>query len=172
MKDLIIRHELCMSCRSCEIACAVEHSKSKNLISALGENPAPKRRIHVECSPYLEISIPVTCRQCENAPCASACPTRALSQDEATGIVNYNKDLCVDCWTCSKVCTRFSPLYHLILSIGCWSSSMASNREVISRQVEAGLKCDLCEGKELPACVEACPTHALIFFDAEMPVGQ
>lgn len=167
MKDLIIRHELCMGCRSCEIACAVEHSESKNLFSALGEKPAPKRRIHVECSPDLEVSIPITCRQCENAPCASVCPTKALSQDKTTGIVSYNHDRCVDCWTCSMVCIRFSPLYQLILGIGCWTSSMARNREVISRQVEAGVKCDLCQGRESPACVEACPTHALVFFETE-----
>jgi carbon-monoxide dehydrogenase iron sulfur subunit len=65
------------------------------------------------------------------------------------------------------VCIRFSPLYQLILGIGCWTSSMARNREVISRQVEAGVKCDLCQGRESPACVEACPTHALVFFETE-----
>lgn len=43
MKDVIIRPELCMGCRSCEVACAVSHSKSKNLFSALGEDPAPKK---------------------------------------------------------------------------------------------------------------------------------
>jgi len=167
VKDLMIRYELCMGCRSCEIACAVEHSQSKNIFSALGEKPAPKKRIYVECSPGLEVSTPITCRHCESAPCASVCPTKALSQDEITGIVKHNPDRCVDCWTCSMVCTRFSPLYQLILCTGCWTSSMAYNREVISRQIEKGVKCDLCQGRELPACVEACPTHALMFIDKE-----
>jgi carbon-monoxide dehydrogenase iron sulfur subunit len=40
---------------------------------------------------------------------------------------------------------------------------MNYNRGVIDRKAEAGLKCDLCEGRDLPACVEACPTNALIF---------
>lgn len=163
MKDVMIRPELCMGCLSCEIACAVAHSKSKNLFLALGEKSAPKKRIYVECSPDLEVSIPITCRHCENAPCVSVCPTKALSQDEITGIVNHNPDLCVDCWTCSMVCTRFFPLYQLILEIGCWTSSMACNYGTIGRQIKAGIKCDLCQERELPACVEACPTHALIF---------
>lgn len=168
MKDLMIRHELCMGCRSCEIACAVEHSESKNLFSALGEKIIPKKRIYVECSPGLEVSTPVTCRHCENAPCVSACRTKALFQDPATNIVIYNPDLCVDCWACSMVCTRFSPLYQLILRIGCWTSSMAYNRKVINRQIEKGVKCDLCQGKELPACVEACPTHALVLIERSL----
>ena len=115
MKDLIIRPDRCLGCRSCEIACAVAHSKSKNLFSALGEQPAPKKRIYVDCSPNLEISIPITCRHCEDAPCVSVCPTKALSQDELTSIVSHNPDRCVDCWTCSMVCPRFLPLYRLIL---------------------------------------------------------
>jgi carbon-monoxide dehydrogenase iron sulfur subunit len=40
---------------------------------------------------------------------------------------------------------------------------MNYNRGVINRQAEAGIKCDLCEDRDMPACVEACPTHALIF---------
>lgn len=167
MKDLIIRPERCLGCRSCEIACAVAHSKSKSLFSALGEQPAPKKRIYVDCSPNLEISIPITCCHCEDAPCVSVCPTKALSQDELTSIVSHNPDRCVDCWTCSMVCPRFLPLYRLIRVIGCWTSSMAYNREVISRQTDAGVKCDLCQGRDIPACVEACPTHALVFYELE-----
>jgi anaerobic carbon-monoxide dehydrogenase iron sulfur subunit len=167
MKDLLIRAERCMSCRSCEIACAVAHSKSKNLFSALGEEPAPKKRINVECTPNLEISIPITCRHCEDAPCVSVCPKQALSRDETNSFVSFSPELCINCWTCSMVCSRFLPLYQLILVIGCWTSPMASNRGVISRQTEAGIKCDLCEGREIPACVEACPTHALVFCEIE-----
>ena len=127
----MIRPERCLGCRSCEIACAVAHSKSKNLFSALGENPAPKRRISVEYIPGTEISIPITCHHCENAPCVSVCPTKALSQDSITSIVTHNPERCVDCWTCSMVCSRFVSLYQLILVIGCWTSSMACNRGVI-----------------------------------------
>jgi len=171
MKDLMIRPERCLGCRSCEIACAVAHSKSKSLFSALGEQPAPKKCINVDCSPNLEISIPITCRHCEDAPCVSVCPTKALSQNIISNIVNYNPVLCVDCWTCSMVCPRFFPLYRLILVIGCWTSSMAYNRRVISRQTEVGVKCDICNGRELPACVEACPTHALVFAEVKDILG-
>ena len=169
MKDVIIRPERCLGCLSCEVACAVEHSKSKSLFSALGETPAPKKRIHVEHMPALDASIPITCRNCEDAPCVSVCPTKALSQDAATNLVNHNPDLCVDCWTCSTVCARFVSLYQLILVMGCWTSSMRHNYGVVNRQTNTGsiIKCDLCQGRELPACVEACPTNALVYSEIE-----
>lgn len=166
MKDLMIRPERCLGCRSCEIACAVAHSEIKSLLSAIGEKPAPKKRIYLEHIPDLGVSLPVTCRHCEDAPCVSVCPTKALYQDVATSTVSHDPDRCVDCWTCSTVCPRFTSLYQLVLVMGCWTSSMNRTRGVISRQAEAGIKCDLCEGREMPACVEACPTHALIFTEA------
>ena len=167
MKDVIILPERCMGCRSCEVACAVSHSKSKNLFQALGEEKVPKKRISVEYIHALEASVPISCRHCEDAPCVSVCPTKALSKDTVTGTVNHNNELCVDCWKCSTVCTRFSPLYLLLLVSGCWSSSMSHNYGVIDRQTEEGtiVRCDLCGERELPACVEACPTHALVFLD-------
>ncbi|HWQ44211.1 MAG TPA: 4Fe-4S dicluster domain-containing protein [Methanosarcina barkeri] len=167
MKDVMIRPERCLGCQSCEIACAVAHSKSKNLFSALGENSAPKRRISVEYLPDPEISIPITCRHCKDAPCVSVCPTKALYQDKTTSIITHNPERCVDCWICSTVCSRFVSLYQLILVMGCWTSSMNHNRGVINRQAEAGIKCDLCQDRELPACVEACPTNALVFTEVK-----
>jgi anaerobic carbon-monoxide dehydrogenase iron sulfur subunit len=171
MKDLLIRPERCMACRSCEIACAVAHSQSKNLFSALGEQPAPKKRINVDCSPNLEISIPVTCRHCEDAPCVSACPNQAITKNETSTFISFSPELCINCWTCSMVCPRFLPLYQLILVMGCWTTSMASNRGIISRQADAGVKCDLCEDREIPACVEACPTHAVVLYEIDKGSG-
>ncbi|HWQ49655.1 MAG TPA: 4Fe-4S dicluster domain-containing protein [Methanosarcina sp.] len=163
MKDVMIRPERCMGCRSCEIACAVAHSRSKSLFSAIGEEPAPKKRIYLEYIPDLGVSLPITCRHCDDASCVSVCPTKALYKDETVSTVSYDPDRCVDCWRCATVCSRFTSLYQLILVMGCWTSSMNDNRRVINRQAEAGITCDLCEGRDMPACVEACPTHALIF---------
>ncbi|SFM78547.1 4Fe-4S dicluster domain-containing protein [Thermodesulforhabdus norvegica] len=141
MKEIFVRFERCVGCRSCELACAVEHSQSKNLYAAVGETPRPRRRVFVE---YIEgRKLPFLCRHCEDAPCVGACRTGALNQDPITRIVSHNPDRCIGCWLCSMVCP-----YGVI------------NREAERR---IAVKCDRCPERVTPACVEACPTGALVF---------
>ena len=47
-KEIFVRLDRCMGCRSCELACAVEHSGSKSLYGAMAEQPRPKHRLYVE----------------------------------------------------------------------------------------------------------------------------
>ena len=47
MKRLFVEVEKCLACRSCEIACAVEHSRSKELVSALREETKPRSRTKI-----------------------------------------------------------------------------------------------------------------------------
>lgn len=44
---IIFRPELCVLCRSCELACAVSKSKSKNLFTAINEKPIPQQRLYI-----------------------------------------------------------------------------------------------------------------------------
>ncbi|WP_367270842.1 4Fe-4S binding protein [Thermococcus sp.] len=44
---IFINPAKCIGCRQCEIACAVEHSQSKDLFSAIFEDPLPLPRIHI-----------------------------------------------------------------------------------------------------------------------------
>ncbi len=39
MKEIFVRLDRCLGCKSCEIACAVEHSASKSLFGAVSEKP-------------------------------------------------------------------------------------------------------------------------------------
>ena len=48
MKEVFVRLDRCLGCKSCEIACAVEHSAAKSLFSAVSEKPGPVRRVYVE----------------------------------------------------------------------------------------------------------------------------
>ena len=134
----------CLGCRSCEIECAVSHSKSKNLLEAIKESPTPEQRVRVE---NLEgISVPLLCKHCEAAPCIQVCPTDAIKK-YSDGPVVVNNELCVGCSSCVIVCPWGIP-------------KLDKNRKVIT-------KCDFCmdrleEGEE-PACVKACRTKALSF---------
>ena len=140
MKELLIRAERCLGCRSCELACAVEHSTGKNLLAAIQENPKPQYRVHVTSDG--KSALPLQCRNCEDAPCLSACLTGALQRD-ARGVVLCNNDLCIGCWMCIMVCP-----FGII-------SQNHSERRIV--------KCDRCPEREIPACVTACPSDALIY---------
>ncbi len=66
----------CLSCHSCELACALEHSQSKELAQAIHEDPPPVARVRVE---QVEgAAIPLQCRHCEDAPCVTICPSGAI----------------------------------------------------------------------------------------------
>jgi formate dehydrogenase iron-sulfur subunit len=94
------------------------------------------------------------CMHCGS--CAKVCPAKALVQRE-DGIVTMNPDRCIGCHYCHAACPFEIPQYG---------------------KDGAMQKCTMCyqrvdEGKE-PACVEACPTHALSFGfrDELLPKGQ
>lgn len=145
MKELFVRLDRCLGCRSCELACAVEHSRSKNLTAALQERPVPRKRLFVER--VEQQNIPMLCRHCEEAPCAQACGTGALRQDPITRTVTHDPGRCIGCWMCTMVCPY----------------------GVIGRRQEEriALKCDRCPEREIPACVEACPVRALVYAEEE-----
>lgn len=139
---IFIDMERCQGCKSCEIACAVEHSKSKSLFQAVLEEPRPQTRVQVE--PVGQLSAPLQCRHCEDAPCVTVCPTKALEKQGVEGPVLVREELCIGCKWCILVCP--------FGVIG------------LSREGKVIIKCDLCFGREDGlACVEACPTKALRF---------
>ena len=129
----------CVGCKSCELACAIEHSGSKNLTKAIEESPRPQKRLKTESTNGSVISL--HCQHCEDAPCVTACMSGALSKDNKTGATMHNKDKCVGCWMCVMVC----PFGAIVKGI----------------DEKIAFKCDLCPDRDDYACVVACPTEAL-----------
>jgi len=154
-KGIMVDIEKCLACKSCEIACAVAHSKSKVLQEATQELPKPQRRVTVQAAG--EFAVPLQCRHCEDAPCIAVCPTAAIYREEADGSVLIEQDKCIGCRYCLVVCP-----FGVI---------------EVSRDGKAMVKCDLCferarAGQE-PACVEACPTKALkLGSEKELAAGK
>lgn len=149
MKTVFVNPERCIGCKHCQIACAVEHSVSKNLYGAVFEQPTPRPRVLVAPGLYLDTSFPNKCRHCDPAPCMNVCPTGALSRDADLGIVLVDEAKCIACAMCAMVCPFDVLTFY-----------------TVGTKLTA-VKCDHCiqrqrEG-EIPACVEACKTDALVF---------
>ena len=145
MKEVFVRLGRCLGCKSCEIACRVEHSASKSLFGSISEKPGPIRRVYVETAEGQ--NVPLVCRHCADAPCVAVCRTGAMFQDSVTGIVDRTTEKCVGCWMCAMICPY----------------------GVIGRQagVRVAVKCDRCKDLDQPACASACPAGALIFATQE-----
>jgi len=131
-----------MGCRACEIACAVEHSISKNIYGAPYETPRPIPRIKV--LPVDLFNVPMRCQHCKDAPCMRVCPTKAIQRTDE-GYVILNPLKCIGCLMCTLACPFGHPRYD--------------------PETKTIVKCDFCIDRVrkgmLPACVEACPTGAL-----------
>lgn len=149
----------CLGCHSCELACAMAHGEG-NLFEAVASKKMFHSRTRVVTTG--EYTIPVQCRQCENAPCVIVCPTKAIEQKDGR-VVIYEKN-CIGCKLCIKVCP-FGAI--TVITDGAIQDGKKKKRGVAK-------KCDLCAGlrdlqghEKEPACVEACPTGAIKLVNME-----
>jgi Fe-S-cluster-containing hydrogenase component 2 len=133
-KILLISPEKCIGCGSCETACSFANE---------GEFRPSMSRIQVFRFD-MGINVPMTCLQCEDAPCASVCKTGALVRDEETGVVNIDEDKCIGCRMCVMACPFGNISY--------------------SSEKKTSFKCDQCGGD--PQCAEFCPTGAIKYVPA------
>ncbi len=153
METVFINPERCIGCRSCEVACAVAHSRSRDPLRAIAEDPLPRSRIHVTAGPWPGSAFPSRCRHCNPAPCQTVCPTGAIHRAPEHDLVLVAAGKCIACAMCAMVCPFDVITFH-------------AHADGIPRRVVA-TKCDGCvdrlERGEVPACVEACKTGALVF---------
>ncbi len=160
MKQVIaIDIEKCVGCHSCQIACALAHSGANTLFEAVQQEPAAQPRIAVLLVGNTPVA--VQCRHCDDPPCVEKCPTDAMQKRDSDGVVTVDPELCIACKVCTKVC----PLGEF----GVISRSRDEEAKTI-------IKCDMCPERTsqglLPACVEACPTGALVLMDPEEAAAQ
>ena len=146
-KTIVIRVDRCLGCKSCEIACAVAHSKSKDLAAVIRSGEKPGYRVTIEH--YGPAAVPVHCNHCDEPACLLACPTGTIYRKGEKEPVLMDNTRCIGC----KMCVQACPFGVITMN--------PSGKGVI--------KCDLCierlaQGQE-PACVAACPTKALVFIE-------
>lgn len=143
-KRVFCNLKLCLGCKTCELACAVEHSKSKELFKTIFEDKHPHKRVKVGAG--ISVPFPIRCQHCEDAPCIIGCMSGAMHKDDK-GRTVHDKEKCVGCWMCIMACP--------------FGALMKDDIEKII------FKCDLCPDRDTPACVQGCPTKALFIGIAE-----
>lgn len=133
---IAVAHQKCTGCRTCQLLCSLYH---------FGESNPSKSAIYVIRMERdgLVSCLPLVCQQCQPAPCIDACPTQALSRDEA-GILNFNRDECTGCDICLEACPVGAIAFTTDMSL---------------------IKCDLCGGE--PQCVPACHASCLSVIENE-----
>jgi Fe-S-cluster-containing dehydrogenase component/formate-dependent nitrite reductase membrane component NrfD len=143
----VVDHETCIGCHACTTAC-----KSENEVP-LSVTRTYVKYVDVGVFPEAHRAFQVTrCNQCEEAPCAVACPTTAMYRRE-DGIVDFDKSVCIGCKACIAACP-----YDAIF---------------INPDDHGAEKCNFCAhrldvGLE-PACVVVCPTESILVGDLADP---
>lgn len=156
MNDFVIADPgKCIGCRTCEIACVMAHAKDQALENLTVDTFSPRLRV-VKTA---KVTMPIQCRQCEDAPCAKACAAQAIVQEDKS--VQVIQGMCIGCKACLMVCPYGA--MDLVLT-----AAPADGES----KVEA-LKCDLCRKQDAgPACIRVCPTKALYEIDGSKMVEQ
>ncbi|MCF8297817.1 MAG: 4Fe-4S dicluster domain-containing protein [Saprospiraceae bacterium] len=144
---------LCTACQNCEYACSDQYEMPYSTDFpevGLVRKTDETRRVVINSfetskgEQYMRSS----CFHCNNPACASACLTQAMYKTEE-GPVIWREDKCMGCRFCMISCPFDVPKFEY----------NSPNPKI--------QKCRMCyellqEG-EIPACVDACPSEAIIF---------
>ncbi len=119
---------------NCETVCAQRRA---------GDQDRRASAITVSLDVFSGSNSHVYCRQCDDAPCAAACPKGAISRVAATGAWVVDPASCTGCGACVGAC-RYGAMR--------WPGGGPGP-----------FKCDLCGGE--PSCVAACCFGAIRFLE-------
>ncbi|MGE5122978.1 MAG: 4Fe-4S dicluster domain-containing protein [Acidobacteriaceae bacterium] len=185
---MVIDQDLCIGCQACVTACAME-----NNVSFVGEVDADYGRTmhwlhierfwegeypHVMSTPFQ----PMLCQHCEHAPCEPVCPVFAAvhSLSQKTNLQVYNR--CVGTRYCANNCPyqvrEFNwrdypcpdPLQNMlhpdvtVRRRGVMEKCTFCLQRILQAEDKAAAENrELSDGEVIPACVQVCPTGAIVF---------
>jgi Fe-S-cluster-containing dehydrogenase component len=191
---MVIDVDRCTGCEACVAACHAE-----NNIATVGDQQAARGRamhwIHVERYwegefPNVRVRFrPVPCQQCDAAPCEPVCPTYA-SYHNAEGLNAQVYNRCIGTRYCANACPYTVRFFNWFNPAWDKPLNFQLNPDVSVREVGVMEKCTFCiqrikaaelqaeaENRELkdgefsPACVQTCPTNAMVFGDLNDPAS-
>jgi Fe-S-cluster-containing dehydrogenase component len=189
---MVVDLDRCTGCETCVVACRAEN----NVPTVGPDQAACGRAIHwIRVERYFEGEFPevrvkfrpVLCQQCDDAPCEPVCPTYASYHTrEGLNAQIYNR--CIGTRYCANACPYNVRFFNFFNPVWDKPLHLQLNPDVSVREVGVMEKCTFCvqrikaaeiqataEKRELqedefsPACVQSCPTHAMVFGDLNDP---
>lgn len=149
----------CVACMICVIACgAANHPELRDTEV---KDPLEYWRgsnIRIVKSPDGKKFRLVSCQHCDNAPCVTACPTKASYKDPKTGLVRIDYSKCIGCLACVTACPYQARWVHPVsrLPMKCMGE-YCQERQNLGKQ---------------PLCVAVCPVKARDFGDLDDPMSS
>jgi len=145
----------CIGCRNCELACARTNGwEAPDVLNdgALEHERQTDDKRWTVVNRYEtdrgEVFVKKQCMHCWQPACTAACLTNAMYKTKE-GPVIWREDKCMGCRLCMVSCPFSMPKFEY----DSWNPRLQKCNMCRSR-LDAGMK---------PACVEACPTDALMF---------
>jgi Fe-S-cluster-containing dehydrogenase component len=185
----------CTGCEACVAACHAEN----NLAISTPEQAEEGRTTHwIRVDRYYEGAfpdvkvkyVPVLCQQCDEAPCEPVCPTLATYHNpEGLNVQVYNR--CVGTFYCANNCPYTVRYFNWFDPVWPEPLQLQHNPDVAVRIAGVMEKCTFCiqrirrgkdeaemagqpvaDGDIQPACVQSCPTEAMVFGDLNDPESK
>ncbi|MGD9080436.1 MAG: 4Fe-4S dicluster domain-containing protein, partial [Desulfobacterales bacterium] len=182
---MVVDLDRCIGCGACSAACYAE-----NNVGIVGEERVLEGREMTWLSierfqdPHQKskvIFLPMLCMHCDNAPCESVCPVYAPHHSKE-GINNQIYNRCIG----TRYCVQNCPYKVRRFNWFDWEwpepMNVQLNPDVTVRSKGVMEKCSFCiqrikvahsnaknekrmirDGEVIPACVQTCPTDALVF---------
>ncbi|AOY59327.1 MopA: molybdopterin oxidoreductase, iron-sulfur binding subunit [Desulfococcus multivorans] len=182
---MVVDLDRCIGCGACAVACYAE-----NNIGVVGEERIIEgremswlriERYHDPDRMEKMIFLPMMCQHCDNAPCESVCPVYAPHHGHE-GLNNQIYNRCIGTRYCSQNCPYKVRRFNWYEWDRPNPLPLQLNPDVTVRMRGVMEKCSFCvqrikdahgrardenrrirDGEMVPACVQTCPTDALVF---------